>query len=193
MITASYRDKTLAVKILTTAFMEQTNGNQINLIVGNGSDRESRMQILMAYLFETAFREGKVFLSDDRKGVLLVKFSEQEKTTFKSILLDIELAVKCIGLSNVPKVLQRQQLVKQNHPKAPHISPIIFGVLPEVQGKLTAARLIKQVMHAYADNTLPVIIDTVSDYNLKLYQKFGFEVVGKDESFEFPIYFLRMN
>ena len=193
MIEATKKDKAQVVKILTSAFETQTAENQINLIVGDGPDRVKRMRVLMAYLFENSLLFGKVFLSDDRKGVLLIKFSDQEKTTLKTILLDIQLAFKCIGIFNVPKVLKRQRLANRNHPKGKHVSPVIFGVLPEVRGKLTAARLIKQIMHEYADNTLPVIIDTVSDYNLKLYQKFGFRIVKKEESLGFPVYFLRMN
>ncbi len=192
LIEATYNEKALVVEILTSAFETETVENQINLIVGNGKDRRQRMQVLMAYLFENSMLFGKVYLSDDRKGVLLINFSEQ-KTTLKTIFLDIELAFKCIGFINVPSVLKRQRLAKKNHPKEKHISPIIFGVLPEVRGKLTAARLIKQVMHKYADNTLPVIIDTVTEYNLKLYQKFGFRIMKREESLGFPIYFLRMN
>ena len=193
MIEATYKDKALVVKILTAAFETEKIDNQINLIVGYGSDRVKRLEVLMGYLFENALLFGKVYLSDDRKGVLLIKFSEKEKTTLKTIFLDIQLAFKAIGIFNVPSVLKRQYLTNKNHPKENHISPIIFGVLPEVRGKLTAARLIKQIMHAYEGNTLPVIIDTVTDYNLKLYQKFGFRIVRKEESLGFPVYFLRMN
>lgn len=193
MIEANYKDKDQVVDILTAAFENYVDPNQINLIVQYGDTRVKRLRILMSYLFEYAMLSGKVYLSDDRKGVLLIKFSEQEKTNLKSIFLDIELAIKCIGIWNVPKVLKRQKLVKQNHPKENHVSPIIFGVKPEVRGKLTAARLIKQVMNKHADNKLPVIIDTVSEYNLKLYQKFGFRILTKDTTLGFPIYFLRMN
>ncbi len=190
MIQANYKDKALVVDILTSAFENYTDANQINLVVGYGADRVQKMQVLMAYLFENAMLFGKVYLSDDKKGVLLLKFSEKEKTTLKTILLDIELAFKCIGLTNVPKVLKRQRLVKKNHPKEDHVSPMIFGVKPEVKGKLTAARLIQQVMRKHADNKLPIIIDTVSAYNLKLYQKFGFKIVRKEMSLDFPVYFL---
>ena len=107
--------------------------------------------------------------------------------------MDIKLAIQCIGITNVPKVLKRQRLVQQNHPKENYIAPMIFGVLPDVKGKMTAARLILQVLEKYKGNELPVIIDTVSDYNLKLYQKFGFEIFKKENSLGFPVYFLRMS
>ena len=103
MIQANYKDKPLVVEILIAAFENQTDANQINLVVGYGEKRISRMRVLMGYLFEQAIMFGIVYLSDDRKGALLIKFSDREKTTFKTILLDIELAFKCIGITDAKK------------------------------------------------------------------------------------------
>ena len=50
-----------------------------------------------------------------------------------------------------------------------------------------------ETLKLYKNNCLPVIIDTASEENVKLYKKLGFKIIKKEESMGFPIYFLRMN
>lgn len=190
---ATRKDKAQVVDILISAFEPYVAGNSINLVVKQDKHRLQRMRVLMSYLFEKAMLFGSVFLSDNGKACVLVNHSSENKTTLKTIWLDIQLAFKCIGIRRVFKVLKRQKIAKRNYPKENHIKPMILGVMQTHKGKGTAARLMLQVKHHYRDNELPVMLDTVSEYNVGLYQKFGFQVIAKDESLGFPIYFLRLN
>ena len=70
---------------------------------------------------------------------------------------------------------------------------MIFGVKNEFKGGVTAARLMLNVKNYYENNTLPVLIDAAAEYNVKLYQKFGFRIIKKENTLGFPIYFLRIN
>jgi len=190
---ASIKDKQLIEDILISAFEPSMDDSSINLIVGNGDKRVKKMRILMGYLFERAMLFGEVFIADNKKGCLLIKYSHKEKVTLKTIKLDLNLAFKCIGITNVYKVLKRQQIAKQNYPKEKNIRPVIFGVDKEFKGGVTAARLMLSVKNHYKNNTLPVIIDAAAEYNVNLYQKFGFKITKKEDSLGFPIYFLRLN
>lgn len=193
MIKATHKDKKLVVAILTSAFASNTDGSTVNLIVGYGEDRSKRMHILMEYLFERAILFGEIFIADNKKGCLLIKYSHQEKITLETIKLDMQLAFKSIGITNVYKVLKRQRIAAQNYPKEKHIRPMIFGVKKEVKGGVTAARLMLHVKNHFKGNTLPVIIDAAAEYNVNLYQKFGFKITKIEESLGFPMYFLRLN
>jgi GNAT superfamily N-acetyltransferase len=190
---ASITDKKLVSEILVSAFVTLKENNSINLIVKQDGKRIERMQILMEYLFERAICFGEVFISDNDKACILLKFPHKEKVTLKTILLDVKLAYKCIGIERVFKILKRQLIANQNYPKENHIRPMIMGVKKEYIGKGTAARLMIEVKNKFKNNTLPVIIDAASEHNAQLYQKFGFRIVKKDESLGFPIYFLRLN
>ncbi len=193
MIRAVREDKALVVSILVTAFAPNNEDNSINFVVKQDGKRLARMHVLMGYLFEKAMSSGEVFLSDNRACCLLINYPHKERMTARMLKSTIGLAFQCIGIERIFKVLRRQKLVKGNHPTEHHIRPLIFGVKSEYKGGVTAPRLIMQVFDDFSDNKLPVIIDTVSDYNLKLYQKFGFRVYGKEESLGFPMYFLRLN
>jgi GNAT superfamily N-acetyltransferase len=190
---ASITDKKLVSEILVSAFVTLKENNSINLIIKQDGKRIERMQILMEYLFERAIRFGEVFISDNDKACILLKFPHKEKATLKTILLDIKLAYKCIGVERIFRILRRQLVANQNYPKENHIRPMIMGVKKEHIGKGTAARLMIEVKNKFKNNTLPVIIDAASEHNAQLYQKFGFKIVKKNESLGFPIYFLRLN
>ena len=149
---ASYKDKDLVAEILTSAFESSNEASSINLTVKQDERRVDRMKILMEYLFERAILFGEVFISDNEKACLLVKYTHLEKTTLKTIKLDLRLAFKCIGIERVYKVLKRQQIAKRNYPKGKHIRPVILGVKKEMNGKGTAARLLLKLMHHFKDN-----------------------------------------
>ena len=85
------------------------------------------MQILMEFLFYQALWFGDIFISDNNCSCLLVKYSDREKTTLKSVFNTIKLAFKCIGISKIPSVLKRQSIIKSYHPKEAFITPIILG------------------------------------------------------------------
>ncbi len=190
---ANPNDKDLVAEILISAFESSKEDSSINLIVKQDERRVERMKILMEYLFERAMLFGEVFISDNEKACLLVKYTHLEKTTLKTVKLDIQLAFNCIGIERVYKVLKRQQIAKKNYPKEKHIRPMILGVINEMNGKGTAARLLLKLKHHFKDNKLPVILDAASEKNVKMYQKFGFRIIKQDDSLGFPMWFLRMN
>lgn len=193
MIKASFNHKDLVLDILTSAFIPKKENNSINLVVKQDKNRVERMHILMGYLFDRAMLFGEVFISDNKKACLLLNYPHKEKVTFKTIQLDLQLTVQCIGIERVFKVLKRQRVARRNYPKEKHIKPMILGVKKEINGRGSAARLIIEVKKHYADNQLPVVIDAASENNVKLYKKFGFRVVNKEEALGFPIYYLRLN
>jgi len=167
--------------------------NSINLVVKQDVKRIQRMIILMEYLVEKAMLFGDVFMSDNKQACLLILYSNKEKITFKSVLMDLKLAFKCIGIKRVFKVLKRQQIAKKHFPKEDHIRPMILAVMPQYKGKGTAARFMIQVKNHFKNNTLPVIIDAALEYNVRLYEKFGFKIIDTDYTLGFPLHFLRMN
>ena len=108
-----------------------------------------RMHILMEYLFIRAYYFGEVFISDNNKACILLKYPLKEKITIKTILLNLNLVFNCIGLTRVFKILKRQRIAKRNYLKEKHIRPIIMGVIKESKGNGTAARLMLEVKNKF--------------------------------------------
>ena len=68
-----------------------------------------------------------------------------------------------------------------------------MGALKEAYGSGSAARMVLRIMSQYKKNKKPVVLDTVSEYNIKLYQKFGFKIIREEKTLGFPISLLRLN
>lgn len=192
MRVASIKDKNLVSKILVSAFAELKGENSINLVVKQDEKRIERMHVLMGYLFDRAYYFGEIFISDNNQACILLNFSSKEKVTLQSILWDVNLALNCIGVNRIFGVLKRQYVTNKYFPKEPHIKPVIMGVLEEYKGKGTAAKLMIEVKNRFRNSNLPVIVDAASEKNVVLYQKFGFKILKKDVSLDFPIYFMRL-
>ncbi len=193
MIKAKSADKSTVVDILVSAFAPLHEENSINLVVKQDKKRLKRMRVLMGYLFERALLFGEVYLSNNKQACLLINYPHKEKTNLQTIWWDIKLAVQCIGIERIFKVLKRQLMAKRHYPKENHIRPMIAGVKENSKGNGTAARLMLEVMAYHKNNRLPVLIDAASPDNARLYQKLGFRIIKKDELLGFPIYFLRLN
>ena len=190
---ATYTDKKLVSDILVSAFSSLEGNNSINFVVKQDKKKLLRMKILMNYLFEKAIRFGEVYISEDNTACILLKFPHRERFTFKTIVLDIHLAFRCIGVERISGVLKRQRVANRNYPKEKHIRPLIMGIQKEAKGNGHSARLILQVKNKFKGSQLPVILDAASEQNVAMYQKLGFTIIQKEESLGFPIYFLRLN
>ncbi|MGB5555024.1 MAG: GNAT family N-acetyltransferase [Flavobacteriaceae bacterium] len=193
MIRAQKKDKKEVVAILVDAFEPLQEENSINLVVKQDEHRVQRMHVLMEYLFDKAMRTGEVFLSDNRASCLLITYAHKDTFSFSKLFSTLRLAIQCIGIERVGKVLKRQKIVQRNYPEGEYIRPMIFAVKKEYKGTVTAAKLIMQVFKDFKGNQLPVIVDTASEDHVRLYQKFGLKIYNKEKELGFPIYLLRMN
>lgn len=188
---ATQKDKKLVAKILHDSFIDIEIPNSINFIVKQDKNRSKRLLFLAEYMFHIAYTFGEVYISDNENASLLIVYPHKKKVTYKTIWWNILLVTKTIGLNNVLKVLKREQQLKKHHINEPHIHPLVLGVSKEVQGKGIGPKLIKQVFEYHKNNTLPCIIETTTKSNLKLYERFGFNVFKETHEFNYPLYFLR--
>ena len=193
MRSATAKDKELVSHILFNAFKNLTKENSINYVVKQDKRRHERLKILMNFLFEKSMNCGEIWISNDERACLLLNHSQQNKVSLKLILLELHLALACIGITRVSKVLKRQRLLKKHLPNEKHIVPVILGSINKNNPRRSAAYLMMQVQKKYLRNQLPVIVNAAATKNVELYQKFGFKVIDKDLSLGFPIYFLRLN
>lgn len=193
MIKAGKEDRDHIVDILHSAFEPIKEDNSINFIAKQDHKRSDRIKVLMEFLVDDCLDFGEILLSDKRNACILVKYPHTAKTTLAVILRHLKLAFKCVGLSNVPKVLKRQALIKKHHIKGAYMNPVIMGATSEVRGFGYGARLMKQSMEEKAGYKLPVILETTTDENLKMYERLGFKLIKKVQTKDFPLYFLRLN
>ena len=118
---AKYKEKNLIVDILTQSF---ESNQSVNYIIPQDKKRIKRIQALIDYSFEVCYLFGDVFISDDNKACALIVYPEKKKTTLKSILLDVKLAIRCVGIKNIKKTLAREVLIQKIQPKDTLLPPL---------------------------------------------------------------------
>ncbi len=168
---ANWKDQDLVVDIISQSFNENKS---INFVAKQDEKRKQRIELLIRYSFFQGMNFGQIFISDDNKGACIVLFSNKKKTTFRSVIWDLKLAVKCIGASRVLKVLKRESGIKAKHPKEAFIHLWYIGVYPDAQQKGIGSCLLSEVLKKYPKEMFYLETSTVE--NLPFYKKYNFEV-----------------
>jgi ribosomal protein S18 acetylase RimI-like enzyme len=115
-------------------------------------------------------------LSEDKKACALLVFPDKKKTSFKSIVSDIKLAMGCIGASNIKKALDREAKIKKQHPKEVMYYLWFIGVDPEYQNKGIGSALLNDVITESIALQRPLYLETSTPKNIPWYKKLGFAV-----------------
>ncbi len=186
MIKAGSKDKKLIIDILTRSF--DTN-KSTNYIVKQDNKRVRRLAALMDYSFEMCHRFGEVYLSDDKKGCALILYPDK-KSTLPSILLDLKLILRTIGIENIRKALKREGAIKAVQPKTPLYYLWFIGVDPLYKNLGIGTQLLNQVIEESKKENRPICLETSTIQNLPWYQKFGFKVYHELD-LSYKLFFLK--
>jgi Acetyltransferase (GNAT) family len=173
MLTATYADKNKVIDILSKSF---ENNQSVNYIVQQDSKIKERIEFLMSYSFDICYAFGKVFISNDKNACALILFPDKKKTSFKSILLDIQLILKTIGIPNIGKALSREAKIKKLQPKFDMYYLWFVGVDPASQKHGHGSKLLEEIIADSKQMDRPLYLETSTLQNLPWYQKFGFKI-----------------
>src|SRR5690554_2463762 len=108
---AELADKGKVISILTEAFFDNRS---VNYIVQNDARIKDRIRYLMEYSFEQCLLSGEVYISDDGNACALVQYFDRKKTNLNTVMLDLKLILKSVGIRNVGKVLKRESTINKN-------------------------------------------------------------------------------
>jgi len=186
MLKATSKDKERIIEILVLAFGEN---HSVNHICGND---EVRIRLLMEYAYKMCSSYGKVFISEDRNACALVLFPDKKKSTVKSLLWDIKLALRVVGLRNVFNVLEKEKQIKKYHPHTPFYYLWFIGVHPLNKGTGLGSALLSQVIADAGLMERPIYLETSVLRNLGWYKRFGL-VTYKELDFGYKLFLLKNN
>ena len=140
---ATVKDKQLVIDILKKSF---DDNKSVNYVVKQGGRREERIKGLMEYSFDMCFAFGEVWMSDDDQACALILFPDKKRTSLRTILWDVKLALSVIGIDRVSTVLKRESMIKSNHPKDSFAYLWFIGVNPVEQNKGIGSAFIQEVI-----------------------------------------------
>ena len=170
---ATNSDKAKIIEILTRSF---DDNKSVNYVVKQDQNRVERIRNLMDYSFNVCNEFGEVWMSDDQQACALILFPDKKRSSFRTLLWDLKLALSVIGIDRVSAVLKREAMIKSNHPKEPIAYLWFIGVNPQLQGKGVGSAFIKEVIQECERKKRPIYLETSMEKNLPFYKKFGFEI-----------------
>ncbi len=185
---ANYSDKEKVITILSNSF---SDNKSINYIVQNDQKKNERIRYLMEYSFELCMISGEVYISDDESGCALVQYFDRKKTNLKTVLLDLKLILKSVGIPNVPKVLKRESTIKKNYPDKNIAYLWFIGVGPEKQGRGVGSDMLTRIVEQNKKKGRDIYLETSTQRNLPWYKKNSFKIYNEITDFGFPFYFLK--
>lgn len=184
---ATSTDKPIIIDILNKSF---DDNKSVNYIAKQDDKRKKRIAALMDYSYEVCNTFGDVFISDDKKACALVLFPDEKKTTLKSILLDVNLILSCVGIQNIGKAMSRESKIKSIQPKENMYYLWFIGVDPKSQNKGAGTKLLNELISDSKKTGRPVYLETSTMRNLPWYKKAGFEVYSELD-LGYNLFFLR--
>lgn len=179
--------KSNVINILTQSFLDNKS---VNYIIRQDGKKQQRIQTLMGYSYNLCSEFGKVYVNENSKACALVIYPDKKRISIKSILWDMRFIHKSIGIGNIKKVLQREAIIKKEHPHIPFSYLWFIGTEPSAQGKGIGTALMKQIISESEKLNRPIYLETSTDKNIPWYQKFGFQIY-RELDFGYKLYCLR--
>lgn len=187
MIKANYADKRIVMDILCDSF--DTN-NSVNYVIRQDDKRKERIRYVMDYSFELCSLFGDIFLTEDKKACALVLYPEKKRITLNTILLDIKLAFKSIGITRALKILERDKKIKSFYPNGPVYYLWFIGVASGNQRKGIGKALLNELIKESDSMQRSIYLEVSMPENISFYQKAGFEIYNELD-FGHTLYFFR--
>lgn len=188
---ASTKDKALILDIISKSFYDNKSVNYV-IKQGDKSNNEKRIQALVEYAYNLCFNFGEIWIDSDNIGCIMFLNPNKKELSLSSVLWDAQLALNCIGLFRIGKVLGRESEIKKNYPKGDFFHLWFVGVLPEKQGNGIGTALVKNVIGKAENENLPVYLETSMVKNLKWYKDLGFVIYKEIKFSDHNLYMLKL-
>ncbi len=176
--------KNRVVDILSKSFRDNQS---VRYVVKNDRKLDKRISALMGYSYDMCSRFGEVLMSEDENACALLLWSDKKRTVPQ---LDAKLAINAIGLNRVLRVMERESMIKNQHPKEPFLYLWFIGVYPQDQKQGMGTELLQKVVELSEKKNLPIYLETSVPQNLPWYEKHNFKIYGKLD-FGHTLYLLR--
>lgn len=163
--------KSIILDILCNSFDQNQS---VNYVVKQDEKRNDRLRILMDYSLYKGLISGEVYLNEAKTACAILIDPAKKKTTLKSVLWDLKLMFKCIGIRHISKVLKREKVIKAAQPDVDFMHLWYIGVASDNQGQGRGSELLHEIIK---DTKKPLFLETSTPRNFPFYEKQGFKTV----------------
>lgn len=122
---------------------------------------------------DAAAKKG-VYLTENRKGVLIIYDQSAKVQSFSSVLRKVWLLISVFGISKGLKVM-KQQKQQASHRPTDGLYALALAVSDDPDRRQTRLELKKGFSYLTRQFTLPIYAETTNPRIVKLYENLGFE------------------
>jgi GNAT superfamily N-acetyltransferase len=178
----THRDEPAAVAALAAAFAEYP---LLVLLCPNAKRRPRVVEAFCRVLFRMSARCDGAFGTPDRSAVVCVWPPGSEWPGTWNILRPGGLAflwqLGVRGARLLGRIERELDVPRAAHVPGPHWYVPLLGVHPEMQGRGLSRAVMRPVFAGADRDKLPIYLETATELNVMIYQKFGFELRGRSE------------
>ncbi|MCY1501765.1 Acetyltransferase (GNAT) family protein [compost metagenome] len=193
MVDALPGDRDRIINILARAFDENIS---VNHLVLQDDKRAVRIRRLMEYAIAECEESGRVLMSADRTACALVMFPDKKRFSLRSLLRDLRLVFKVMGISNLSKVMKKERMVRtvQSAVTSDGLAYYIWfmGVHPNYQGRGAGSRLLGEMVSEAALLGRLCILETSNEKNIPFYERAGF-IRYQLVNVGYPLHFFKLD
>lgn len=176
----TYADEAAAVATLAAAFADYP---LFTALAPDAARRPRAIESFCRFIFRMSLRCDGVFATPDRAAVMCTWLPGQEWpgrwANFRSGGLGMCLTLGWRATRLLTRLEYDFDLARVKHVPVPHWYVPLLGVRPDMQRK-GLCRALFTPMFAVADkHKVPVYLETMTEVNVAIYQKIGFELKGK--------------
>lgn len=136
----------------------------------------SRIRALCTFCLETSLQKEGAFITSDDKGVALIFDSRKKQDMLPWLIGYIRLGNRCIGWERAWSIIVRERTIQQKRPISPHLYFWMLAVEDNVNGIDTIIELRDFAYALSRVKGMPICIETTSERNRVMYQRYGFVV-----------------
>lgn len=101
------------------------------------------------------------------------------RAALRAAPLSVLFRFACNGGARMRKVGEHIDAMHRQHAPFPHWYLQVIGVEPDEQGKGFSSQLIRPMLERFDGEGLPCFLDTDTEKNVHIYERFGFRVVAQ--------------
>ncbi|UCB42981.1 MAG: GNAT family N-acetyltransferase [Dehalococcoidales bacterium] len=176
-----------AAILLSKAFI----GTPFSAYVAGGADEKARRNLETGFMGMIKNKPGRVVVAKDGKQIVGVMRMVQWPQCQNSIPRGLELLFPMIFARKVIlRVLKFRSIWRKHDPQKPHWHIDPLGVLPERQGQGIGSLLLTYFCEHVDKLGMPAYHETDVEANVRLYKRFGYEVIDEERIFSFNHWFM---
>ena len=161
-----------AANVIVNAFSEDPMWKKV-------FKEEEMYRVISEVMVKFPMKYGNVFsTSDNLEGVMGIMPPDKDMTVWRIIRCGaFFLSMKLVKLRKEMELTEKKlKEEKKNLNLGPHIYLLIIGVSQEFQGKVFGGKLLRAIVEKAEIERKPIYLETQTESNVKLYEKYGFHV-----------------